>query len=82
MADSSYGSVVHVGTDLTFANGTMGSHNINHCGKVTVVSRVSKKHDSAHSYTEVFDEVGYDGDTYSKTCITEDTDVSAAELSS
>lgn len=47
---------------------------MNHEGKVYVVSEVSKINDPAHSYAEVSDEVGYEGDADSKTWITENSD--------
>lgn len=52
----------------------MGSHDINHENKAVVVSEVSKMDDPAHSYTEVSDEVGYEGDAVSKSKMTENSD--------
>ncbi len=60
----------------------MGSHDINHENKVVVVTEVSKIDDSAHSYPEVSDEVGYEGDAVSKSCITENSDCCVAGFTS
>lgn len=74
VADPTNGTGHHVGPCCTVAEGVIGSHNMNHENKAVVVSEVSKMDDPAHSYTEVSDEVGYEGDTDSKSSMTENSD--------